>query len=140
MSCDICTNEWPSNITHHGVVGVNIQAYLTIRGILHLRSQNRVIGRGSVHSRQSKKMSRRGGRGAGRGGTGIGSKTIAISREKGSSTYAVRDKTTRSMSELSSLTDVSTSDLAGMDVLMESSVLKVKWRQLYTVELMHSIL
>ena len=84
-----------------------------------------------------KKMSRRGGRGASRGGSRIGSNTIAISREKGSSTYAVRDKTTRSMSELSSLTDVSTSDLAGMDVLLESSLLKVKW---CTIESMHSIL
>ena len=86
---------------------------------------------------KSKNMSgRRGGRGGSRAAA-TGFKTVSISRDKGSSTYAVRDKATRSMSELSSLTDVSTADLAGMDVMLESSVLKVIINEKYSYKLNH---
>ena len=72
------------------------------------------------------------GRRAGKGGRrsssrdrSTGSNTVTVSRPKGSSTYSVREKATRSMSELSSLSDISTADLSGLDVMLESSVLKV---------------
>lgn len=71
-------------------------------------------------------------RGRGRGGSRGGgrsqvrsSNTVSIARQKGSSSYAVREKATRSMSELSSLTDIATADLTGLDVHLESSLLKV---------------
>ncbi len=77
-------------------------------------------------------MSARRGRGRG-GGMSSGrttassttSTTVSISRPKGSTAYSVREKSSRSMSELGSLSDISSADLSGLDVVLESSILKV---------------
>lgn len=87
----------------------------------------------------------RGGRGGGRGRGGrsgggrspvkSSNTTVSISRQKGDTSYAVREKATRSMSELSSLSDIATADLTGLDVHLESSILKVIYKMMCIVKL-----
>ena len=75
---------------------------------------------------------RRGGRGRGRGrsdweGSSSKSTTITVSRPKDGTRYSIREKaSSRSLSELSSLLDLTAADLNEVDVLFESSVMKVR--------------
>ena len=50
---------------------------------------------------------------------------MSVGRTKGSASYTMTEKGAMSMSEISSLTDISTADLTGLDVGLQSSLLKV---------------
>ena len=52
-------------------------------------------------------------------------RAVSIGRHRGSTTYQFTEKQSRSLSELSSLTDVSLSDLNDVEVDLNSSLLKV---------------
>ena len=65
----------------------------------------------------------------GRGGrsykSGDGDKAVSVGRTKGSASYTMTEKGAMSMSEISSLTDISIADLTCLDVGLQSSLLKV---------------
>ena len=52
-------------------------------------------------------------------------RAVSIGRHRGSTTYQFTEKQSRSLSELSSLTDVSLSDLTDVEIDLNSSLLKV---------------
>ena len=54
-------------------------------------------------------------------------RAVSIGRHRGSTTYQFTEKQSRSLSELSSLTDVSLSDLTDVKVDLNSSLLKVNF-------------
>ena len=54
-------------------------------------------------------------------------RAVSIGRHRGSTTYQFTEKQSRSLSELSSLTDVSLSDLTDVEVDLNSSLLKVNF-------------
>lgn len=73
------------------------------------------------------------GRSRGRGGrsykSGDGDKAVSVGRTKGSASYTMTEKGAMSMSEISSLTDISTADLTCLDVGLQSSLLKRLFRE-----------